>query len=119
MAPSPRLVDQQTQHLDKPWASASRLLLHNAHTFPPGTTTINQNHKAFDADRLHCPHCGARTNVLDKYAGLTGPCAQCGGTITIPPLAGQPPIPVPSRRKSHIGLVILIVLLGLGIPILA
>ena len=30
-----------------------------------------------------CPHCGAATNVADEYAGRSGPCAQCGETITV------------------------------------
>jgi len=46
-----------------------------------------------------CPHCGAQTDVSDEYAGRSGPCAQCGQTITIPSLeraapeitAGRPP----------------------------
>lgn len=32
-----------------------------------------------------CPLCGKLTVVSDQYAGQTGPCAACGGTITIPP----------------------------------
>ncbi len=31
-----------------------------------------------------CPYCGLQTNVADVYAGKSGPCAQCGNTITIP-----------------------------------
>lgn len=31
-----------------------------------------------------CPHCGKQTEVADKFAGQTGPCSQCGETITIP-----------------------------------
>lgn len=31
-----------------------------------------------------CPHCGHQTIVDDRYAGQSGPCAQCGQTITIP-----------------------------------
>jgi hypothetical protein len=38
-----------------------------------------------------CPHCGAQTQVSEQYAGHSGPCAQCGQTITIPPLAGAAP----------------------------
>ncbi len=38
-----------------------------------------------------CPHCGARTNVPDEFAGRTGPCAHCGNTITIPQLVGGAP----------------------------
>jgi len=40
-----------------------------------------------------CPHCGVQTNVPDQYAGQSGPCAQCGGTITIPPFPGRPLAP--------------------------
>ncbi len=38
-----------------------------------------------------CPHCGATTNVADQYAGQTGPCAQCGKTVTIPLPGGMSP----------------------------
>ena len=31
-----------------------------------------------------CPHCHCRTKVLDRYAGQTGPCVECGKTITMP-----------------------------------
>jgi prepilin-type processing-associated H-X9-DG protein len=31
-----------------------------------------------------CPHCGATTDIAEKYAGQTGPCAHCGKPITIP-----------------------------------
>ena len=37
-----------------------------------------------------CPHCGVQTNVPDQYAGQSGPCARCGGMITIPRLPGGP-----------------------------
>jgi type II secretory pathway pseudopilin PulG len=33
---------------------------------------------------FRCPHCGTPMNVADQFAGQTGPCAKCGGTITIP-----------------------------------
>jgi hypothetical protein len=32
-----------------------------------------------------CPHCGRTTNVSEQYAGQSGPCADCGATITVPP----------------------------------
>jgi hypothetical protein len=32
-----------------------------------------------------CPHCGAQTYVSEQFAGHSGPCAQCGQTITVPP----------------------------------
>ncbi len=31
-----------------------------------------------------CPHCGVRTQVGDQFAGQTGPCRQCGQTVTLP-----------------------------------
>ncbi len=34
---------------------------------------------------FQCPHCGARTNVDDRFRGQSGPCASCGKTVTIPP----------------------------------
>ena len=34
--------------------------------------------------KFTCPHCGATTDVADRYAGQTGPCASCGKTITVP-----------------------------------
>lgn len=36
-----------------------------------------------------CPHCGAQTNVDDQYAGTSGPCYQCGQTVTIPTADGM------------------------------
>lgn len=30
-----------------------------------------------------CPHCGIESQVEDKYAGMTGPCRQCGQSFTI------------------------------------
>ena len=31
-----------------------------------------------------CPHCHNRTKVLDRYAGQTGPCVNCGKAVTMP-----------------------------------
>ena len=31
-----------------------------------------------------CSHCGVRTQVGDEFAGQTGPCRQCGQTVTVP-----------------------------------
>jgi len=31
-----------------------------------------------------CPHCRAKTQVADQYAGQSGPCAACGKTVTVP-----------------------------------
>lgn len=33
---------------------------------------------------FRCPHCGTETEVDDCYAGQTGPCVQCRGSITVP-----------------------------------
>jgi len=38
-----------------------------------------------------CPHCGVQTHVPEQYAGRSGPCIQCGKTITVPPLVGVRP----------------------------
>jgi prepilin-type processing-associated H-X9-DG protein len=40
-----------------------------------------------------CPHCGARKTLDDRYAGQTGPCAECGETVTVPgaPVTAPPP----------------------------
>lgn len=67
-----------------------------------------------------CPHCGVQTNVADQYAGQTGPCTQCGGTITIPGVAGgawMGPPAAPPRRSS--APVIVIVLAGAVVALLA
>jgi hypothetical protein len=37
-----------------------------------------------------CPHCGRQTDVLEQYAGQSGPCAGCGQMVTVPPLGGRP-----------------------------
>jgi hypothetical protein len=37
-----------------------------------------------------CPLCGKQTVVADQYAGQTGPCANCGGQITIPLASSLP-----------------------------
>ncbi len=31
-----------------------------------------------------CPHCGHQTNVMEQYAGQTGPCSNCQQEVTIP-----------------------------------
>jgi hypothetical protein len=38
-----------------------------------------------------CPHCGVQMYVSEQYAGRSGPCVQCGKTITVPSLAGVTP----------------------------
>jgi uncharacterized protein (DUF983 family) len=37
-----------------------------------------------------CPHCGLQTMVLEQYAGRSGACTKCGGTITVPGLPALP-----------------------------
>jgi type II secretory pathway pseudopilin PulG len=31
-----------------------------------------------------CPYCHCKTKVLDRYAGQSGPCVDCGKTVTMP-----------------------------------
>ena len=54
-----------------------------------------------------CPHCGATKSVADQYAGQTGPCAECGQTITIP---GKPAMAPPAKPASSGPSSVLIVL---------
>jgi len=37
---------------------------------------------------FECPHCRVRTLVDDRFSGQSGPCANCGQTITIPAISG-------------------------------
>jgi hypothetical protein len=71
-----------------------------------------------------CPFCHARSTINDRYAGQSGPCAECGKVITIPegkgysselsatqsenagsngPKVGSPP-PALHRKRSHAGI---------------
>jgi hypothetical protein len=50
-----------------------------------------------------CPLCGKQTVVADQYAGQTGPCAACGGTITIPRGSPEPLAPGPLGPPSGSG----------------
>lgn len=51
-----------------------------------------------------CPHCGRYTNVDDRFAGQSGPCASCGQTITVPlGPPGYPSYPPPQRPTSGAG----------------
>lgn len=38
---------------------------------------------------FRCPHCGLQTQVDQRYAGQTGPCAGCGQAISIPVVASR------------------------------
>jgi len=49
-----------------------------------------------------CPFCHHRTRVDDKYAGQTGPCANCGQKVTMPVLAPNGIIgPSSSKEPSN------------------
>ena len=64
-----------------------------------------------------CPHCKARSEVSDEYAGQTGPCSQCGKPITV----GLPAAPAqyaPPRKRSSGGPTLVIVLVAvLGVVV--
>jgi len=69
-----------------------------------------------------CPKCGAHSEVGDQYAGQTGPCAQCGATITIPgagntSAAGSslspPPPPTGKSSGSTVAIVSIVAVVGL------
>ena len=65
-----------------------------------------------------CPHCYARTNVDEQYAGQTGPCASCGKPITVPPSTGTPPTAgVPGGSSA--GPVIALIVVGALAALLA
>jgi prepilin-type processing-associated H-X9-DG protein len=66
-----------------------------------------------------CPHCGKQTNVDDRFAGQTGPCANCGQAVTIPggsPFTGAPVAPAVAKKSTSgatIVLVVVVCLVGL------
>jgi len=55
-----------------------------------------------------CPHCGVQTSVAEQYAGLSGPCAGCGKTVTIPIVVG---VLRPAAQGAGAGTTIVIVVL--------
>jgi len=59
-----------------------------------------------------CPHCGVQTSVAEQYAGLSGPCAGCGRTVTVPIVGG---VPRPAAQGSGAGTTILIVVLVVAV----
>ena len=59
-----------------------------------------------------CPHCGFQTNVAEQYAGLSGPCAGCGRTVTVPIVVG---VPGPAAQGAGAGTTILIVVLVVAV----
>ena len=56
-----------------------------------------------------CPHCGAATDVAEKFAGEMGPCAHCGKAITIPNPGGMASTPA---RTTTITTTIIAILTG-------
>lgn len=70
------------------------------------------------AIQFSCPQCGSQTNVDDRFAGQTGPCRQCGATVTIPGTSTQPFAPPPSSRTSSATPVLLIALGCGGVGVL-
>ncbi len=61
-----------------------------------------------------CPHCAAATDIAEKYAGQTGPCAYCGKSITIPAVEGDVSVP----RRSSRAVIIFILAGALGVAVL-
>ncbi len=67
-----------------------------------------------------CPHCGHATQAADQYAGQTGPCASCGGQVTIPMAKPQSGVSPPKKNigGGSTGAVIAIVVVAiLGITV--
>jgi prepilin-type processing-associated H-X9-DG protein len=62
-----------------------------------------------------CPHCGASTQAADHFAGQSGPCRQCGATITVPATPGTAGLASPAAAKKSSGapaIVIVAIVLG-------
>lgn len=57
-----------------------------------------------------CPHCGTVTSVGEQFAGQSGPCRQCGKTVTVPVDLGVAPT---STKSSSTPLILVILLIGL------
>jgi len=62
-----------------------------------------------------CPHCGAQTSVSDEYAGQSGPCAQCGRTVTIPPPGAPPAYSPPPRSSSGAPVLVVVLIAAVGV----
>ena len=58
-----------------------------------------------------CPHCGLQTNVLEEYAGQSGPCAKCGRTVTVPRVGESPNYGPPTKRSAAPTVIIIVVLI--------
>ncbi|HUY93010.1 MAG TPA: DUF1559 domain-containing protein [Pirellulales bacterium] len=54
-----------------------------------------------------CPQCGVTTEVDERLAGQTGPCRQCGATVTVPAEPSQPFAPPPKKSSAPIIIVVL------------
>jgi prepilin-type processing-associated H-X9-DG protein len=61
-----------------------------------------------------CPHCGSHTNVDDRYAGQSGPCASCGQTITVPFAAPSYAPSRPGRSSSGPGIAVVLAVVIVG-----
>ena len=66
------------------------------------------------AIQFTCPQCGAQTSVDDRFAGQTGPCRQCGATVTIPGAPTHPFAPAPPQPRTSSGVPVLLIALGCG-----
>jgi hypothetical protein len=55
-----------------------------------GDRTHHPLEKILMSIQFTCPQCGTSSSVDDSYAGQTGPCANCGASVTIPGGAAQP-----------------------------
>ena len=63
-----------------------------------------------------CPHCGKQYSVAEQYAGQTGPCANCGQTISVPLPSGMPgSLSAGTAAKAAGGSAVVITLVIVGI----
>ena len=62
-----------------------------------------------------CPHCGSQTSVSDEYAGQSGPCAQCGRTITIPAPGTPAAYSPPPRSASGAPVLVVVLIAAVGV----
>ena len=65
-----------------------------------------------------CPQCGKLTLVAEQFAGQTGPCAACGGMVTIPrqetaPAGATPPATGANATGGNGAAGVLAVVLGM------
>jgi len=62
-----------------------------------------------------CPHCGLQTSVSGEYLGTSGPCAQCGKTITVPATATASALALSPEQSRRVPVTILVVLAIVGV----